>query len=101
MYGGIEAGGTKFVCAVAPEPNGTAVNGIVIPTKRPEETLARTIAFFSPYKLDGLGIASFGPLDLCENSSTFGYITSTAKRGWTNCDLLTPLRIALRAPIKI
>ncbi len=101
MYGGIEAGGTKFVCAVAPQPDAPLVNRVVIPTTLPEETLAQTIEFFRPYTLQGLGIASFGPLDLRDSSATFGYITTTPKPGWRNCDLLTPLREAFHVPMKI
>jgi fructokinase len=101
MYGGIEAGGTKFVCGVAPQPDEPLVARTVIPTTQPEETLARTIEFFRPYTLEGLGVASFGPIDLHEKSATYGYITTTPKPGWGNCDLIGPLREALKVPVKL
>ncbi|HCS55796.1 MAG TPA: fructokinase, partial [Planctomycetaceae bacterium] len=45
LYGGIEAGGTKFVCAVGSGPG--EIEAIErFPTTTPEETLQRTIDFF-------------------------------------------------------
>ncbi|HEY7709729.1 MAG TPA: ROK family protein, partial [Candidatus Entotheonella sp.] len=60
-------------------------------------------AFFSPYRdrLAGLGIGSFGPLDLQPASPTFGWITSTPKPGWAPTDLVGTLRQALAVPIAL
>lgn len=46
-------------------------------------------------KLQALGMASFGPVDLATDSPTYGSITSTPKPGWANTDLLRPLRQGL------
>jgi fructokinase len=92
LYGGIEAGGTKFVCAVAANPTDEPVDITVIPTTTPEETLGKTIEFFKKHDLKALGVASFGPVDLHRDSPTYGYITATPKPGWRNTDLLEPLR---------
>ncbi len=87
-YGGIEAGGTKFVCAVAERPDGPLVSQITFPTTTPQETLARSIAFFKEYRLRALGIGTFGPVDLNPGSPTYGYITTTPKPKWQRGSLL-------------
>jgi len=89
MYGGIEAGGTKFVCAVASSPIAQPEAFETFPTTTPQETIERCLAFFRPYqaRLKALGIASFGPVDLHSESSRYGYITTTPKPGWQFTDL--------------
>ena len=100
MYAGIEAGGTKFVCAFGTNPDDLQ-QVTRFPTTTPEETIGRTIEFLreSPGKLEAVGIASFGPVDPDPNSPTFGYITSTPKAGWTHTDLAGPIRNALDLPV--
>lgn len=97
-YGGIEAGGTKFVCVVASSPDHIIAEER-FPTTTPHETIGRTIDFFRPYvetkQLDSIGIASFGPIDLNPKSSTYGYITTTPKPGWAQADLLGPITKSL------
>lgn len=87
-FGGVEAGGTKFVCAVGTGPDDIrAVE--TIETTTPEETLGKTVDFFRPFRdLAGIGIGSFGPVDPDPRSATFGYITSTPKHGWRNTDFV-------------
>ncbi|MGG1678151.1 ROK family protein [Neobacillus sp. NRS-1170] len=81
MLGGIEAGGTKFVCAVGDE-KGTIVDRIQIPTTTPDETIPKVIEFFKKYPIEAIGIGSFGPIDVIRESPTYGHITSTPKPGW-------------------
>lgn len=97
-YGSIEAGGTKFVCAVADEEL-SIIERISIPTTLPEETLAQVFDFFDRYELKRLGVGSFGPIDVNERSETYGYITSTPKNGWRNIDLLGLLKARYALPI--
>jgi len=87
LYGGIEAGGTKFRCAVATSPNSAPVAKLEVPTTTPDETLGKVIGFFKEHDLKALGIASFGPIDLRRESPTYGYITDTPKEVWRNTDL--------------
>jgi fructokinase len=98
LVGGIEAGGTKFVCAVGTGPHDVRAE-VRVPTTTPAETLGRVLAFFGEQAgrvpLAALGVASFGPVDLDPGSSTFGFITTTPKPGWRGVDLLGPLRRAL------
>jgi fructokinase len=100
LFGGLEAGGTKFVCAVGTGPDDLRAE-TRFPTTTPAETIRQAIEFFQPYRgqLTALGIASFGPVDLNPHSPTWGYITSTPKPGWANTDLAGPLRRALGVPV--
>lgn len=99
MYAGIEAGGTKFVCAVGTGPDDlTATTSF--PTTRPGETLGRVIDFLAEQGTpDAIGVASFGPVDLRVDSPTYGYITSTPKPGWKGTDVVGPLRRAFGVPV--
>lgn len=102
FYGGIEAGGTKFICAVSQKPP-HLVREVQFETTTPQETLESVCDFFSPYIRDGnlasIGLASFGPIDINKNSPTYGYITSTPKPNWENTDILGTLQRALGVPL--
>ncbi|MCC7370268.1 MAG: ROK family protein [Chloroflexi bacterium] len=104
LYGGIEAGGTKFVCAVGTGPDDLRAE-TVIETTTPDETIGRAIAFLQEQHaqapLAAIGIASFGPVDLNPRSETFGYITATPKPGWRFADLRGPIQRALGLPVAI
>lgn len=91
--GGVEAGGTSFVCVVGDE-HGRVERAVHIPTRDPHATLADVLAFFGddPAPIDAIGVAAFGPLELRPSDARFGFITSTPKPGWANTDLLGPLR---------
>ena len=98
-YGGVEAGGTKFVLVV-----GNAEDGIEarhsLPTTSPEETLAGVIAFFQAQEpISALGIASFGPLVLDPRRADYGGFGKTPKAGWSGAGLVGPLKEALNVPV--
>jgi fructokinase len=99
MFGGIEAGGTKFVCGIGSGPDDLEVEQF--PTSSPDITLRAVLAFFRNARrsVQSIGIGSFGPVDLHESSSDYGYITSTPKPGWANFDLLGAVRGALNLPV--
>ncbi|MDM5186779.1 ROK family protein [Bacillus sp. DX4.1] len=96
--GGIEAGGTKFVCGIGDE-TGNILERISFPTTTPEETMKQAISFFKGKKLDAIGVGSFGPVDLDETSDTYGYITSTPKPHWNNYNILGKLKEHFSIPI--
>ncbi len=102
LYGGIEAGGTKFVCALGSGP-GRIVSETRIETTSPDETLQRVVQFFRPAVIEKtigrIGVACFGPLDLDPRSSTYGFITSTPKQGWRNTDILRRLERELHVGV--
>jgi len=99
-YGGIEAGGTKFNCIIARDPDHILAEAR-FPTRSPRDTLSQVIAFFADahVPLAAIGIGSFGPIDLDPASPTFGYITRTPKLDWQNTDFVGCIRQALHVPI--
>lgn len=100
LIGGIEAGGTKMVCAIGDE-NGTIIDRKSFPTRQPKETFKDIISYFKEWDIKALGIGCFGPVDLNKNSETYGYITSTPKPGWANCDIVGTFMEALGVPVGI
>jgi fructokinase len=115
LCGGIEAGGTKFVCAVGTGPDDIRAE-VQFPTTTPQETISRAINFLLPFKarpalsssrghegpaegLAAIGISCFGPVYLDRASPTYGYITSTPKQGWANTDLAGPVGRAFDLPV--
>jgi fructokinase len=98
LYGGIEAGGTKFICAVGTGPDDLRMTQF--PTTRPDETFAGAVAFFQEQApLAAIGIGSFGPVDPNPASRTYGYITTTPKPGWAHVDFAGAIRRALGVPV--
>ncbi len=100
LFGGIEAGGTKFVCGIGSGPGDLKTEQF--PTTSPAETTAAAIAFFREHTgppIKAIGIASFGPVDLHPESPTFGYITSTPKLTWQNFNLAGTVAKALNVPV--
>jgi fructokinase len=102
LYGGIEAGGTKFICAVGSRPDDMREMAR-FPTTTPNETIQHAITFFRAHqqksKIGAIGIASFGPIDPNPLSPTFGNITTTPKPGWAQTDLRGPIQRALGVPV--
>jgi fructokinase len=102
IFAGIEAGGTKFVCAIG-NSNGEVLQRVAIPTTTPEETMPKVIEYFqkmyNEYKFEAIGIASFGPVDPDPNSPYFGYITTAPKPGWGNFNIVGSLKSVFNMPI--
>lgn len=103
LFGGIEAGGTKFICAVGNGPEDIRAD-VSIPTTTPAETIDRALAFFRKETavhgpLKAIGIAAFGPLNPDPGSPTWGTITTTPKPGWANTPLGNAVREALGVPV--
>jgi fructokinase len=96
LYGAIEAGGTKFECALA-----RGAESILalerIPTGAPDQTFDAVIRFFEVAQqqhgaIEAFGLASFGPLDLNPRSPGFGQLLATPKAGWSHYDMTARLR---------
>jgi fructokinase len=104
LYGGIEAGGTKFVCAVGTGPDDIRAE-TRFPTTTPDETIGKAIAFFKEAaeqeQIASIGIGSFGPLDLDPDSATYGFITTSPKAGWKHTDFAGRVARELGVPVKI
>lgn len=97
IFGGIELGGTKIVCGIGDE-NANVLERVSIPTTTPQETLEKCLEFFKNKGISSLGIGSFGPVDLNENSKTYGHITTTPKKGWEFVDVISAFK-PLNVPI--
>jgi fructokinase len=101
LYGGIEAGGTEFVCAIGTSPQ-DVITSEPIRTTTPRETFEQVIAFFRQHDpVDAVGIGTFGPLDLRRESPTWGYITKTPKPGWSDTRFAGVIGDALGVPVVI
>ena len=98
LYGGMEGGGTKFVCAVGSGPD-EIVEEVRFPTTTPVETLDLAIAFFQKYDLSAIGLAPFGPLDLDPASPAYGSITATPKPGWAGTNVVAIFRRIFNIPL--
>ncbi len=100
MLGGIEAGGTKFICGLGTGPENLQTKSF--PTRTPDETIPEIIKYFQENggsDLRSIGIASFGPVDLDPESPTFGFVTSTPKPGWANFNFAGAIKNALNVPV--
>lgn len=86
LLAGIEAGGTKFVAALA-TPAGERLAQTRIATTSPAETLGAVAEFFRAASaahgpIAGFGIASFGPVIVDPAHPDHGRFTTTPKPGW-------------------
>jgi fructokinase len=99
--GGIEAGGTRWNCAVG----GDGVEPARVETfatTTPAETIGRAIEFFAAVPdLEALGVGLFGPVEVRPDSPRWGTITTTPKPGWREVDVIGPLAAALGVPIAL
>ena len=102
LFGGIEAGGTKFVCAVGTGPDDLREE-TRFSTTTPDETIGQAIEFFEAQAknepLAAIGIASFGPVDPDPTSDSWGYITTTPKPNWANTEFAGAIKKVLNVPV--
>jgi fructokinase len=100
LLGAVEAGGTKFICAVGTS-SGALIDQTRIPTGAPVETMDGVVSFFRGYSRDlaAIGIGSFGPIGLQRGSPAYGHITSTPKIAWRNFDIVGTIQRAFDAPV--
>ena len=101
LFGGVEAGGTKFLCGIGKGPDDLqSVSSI--PTTTPAATLDRVVRYFRQQpQLTAIGIGSFGPVDIDPDSSVYGRILQTPKSDWVDTDILHIIRNALGVPVVI
>jgi fructokinase len=100
LLGGIEGGGTKFVCAVGHGPGAGLLARASFKTEvGPAALFEAVVAWFREQQrlhgeLAAIGLASFGPVDLDVSSPSYGHITTTPKPNWANADVVGPLKRA-------
>ncbi|HEX8937915.1 MAG TPA: ROK family protein [Sphingomicrobium sp.] len=101
VYAGVELGGTKCVAILARGPE-DIIERKVVPTTAPEATLGPIEAILRiwclAHRFDALGIASFGPVDLDQQSASYGQIVRTTKPGWSGTDVALRLERACGVP---
>jgi fructokinase len=102
-FGAVEAGGTKFVCAIADE-RGMLHAEARFPTADPGSTLAAVCRFLVERsrplgRLSAIGVGSFGPINLDRQSAKYGFIGNTPKKGWNNIDIVGVLRREFPCPV--
>lgn len=105
LFGAIEGGGTKFICAVG-SPGQAPLQLDSIPTTDPAATLAACLRFFGNARqqhgpIAALGIACFGPLQLQRDADDYGCLLDTPKSGWSGASILAPLQAELAIPVAI
>ena len=92
LIGGVEAGGTKIVCAI-----GDAFGNVLLeerfPTETPELSIPRAIEFFKNAELEygqvsKFGIGTFGPAGVYKQRDDYGKILATPKQGWEGADFV-------------
>ncbi len=103
LLAGIEAGGTKYVCAVAQNP-AEPLQETRFPTRSPQETLQEAVEFFqdaikSYGPIAAMGIGTFGPANINPRSPGYGEILTTPKKGWAGFNVVQALRDGLVDPI--
>jgi fructokinase len=104
MIGAVEAGGTKFVLALA-DHEGDLRDHTVITTRSPGETFADMQQWFAAGEtrhgsIDAFGIGSFGPIGLDRSKPDFATFTRTPKPGWSGASFNEALA-GFDAPINL
>lgn len=104
MLGGVEAGGTKIICAVGSSPDQILASE-AIPTTDPAISFQKVCAFFDKAKaehgrLDAIGVAAFGPVDIDPGSPAYGTVLRTPKPGWAGANWVDGLH-RLPCPVTV
>ncbi len=93
LYGAIEAGGTKFVCAVG-NAQLEVIERVSFETLNQEKQCHKLFLFSKNMKQNcpALLLVLSGPIDIHPESKTYGYITRTPKIPWRNFDFIGYLK---------
>lgn len=100
LFGAVEIGGTKTDVAIGSSPTDLS-EPHRIPTGSPDETLTSVVEHLQRHRVEAVGVASFGPLDLDPSSPGYGRMLSTPKPGWSGVDVLGALSSGLEAPVAL
>lgn len=100
----VETGGTKILAALIDGGGARLAEGRWS-TTTPAQALDDITGFIAAHapdgKVAGIGIASFGPLDVDRASPDYGVMPATPKPHWTGSNLRRDLATALSAPALI
>ena len=102
VVAGVELGGTKCIATLALGAD-LIIEQKTVATTTPVETLGHLRAilddWYNQYLFPAVGIASFGPINLDQNSPCYGAIQKTTKRGWAGTQVLDALTAHLPVPV--
>ncbi|TCP36981.1 ROK family protein [Sphingomonas sp. BK235] len=99
LIAGVELGGTKCIAVLSRGPD-AILEEVRVPTTRPEETLPALEAALDQWRgVEGIGVASFGPVSIDPHSGDYGRITSTPKPHWANTDIARRLGARYGVPV--
>lgn len=94
----MELGGTKTLVG-----SGTSIEDLTdnlrLDTASPELTLAEICEHLESAGVGGVGIASFGPIELRREHERYGYITTTPKPGWSSTNVAGFVAERLSVPV--
>ena len=91
LFGALEAGGTKMVCAIGDE-YGQVLEQTSITTTTPDETMPKIFEFFDGKEIEAMGVACFGPVDVRKGSATYGNILNTPKIAWRDFPIVQNIK---------
>jgi fructokinase len=100
---GVEMGGTKCICTLGTGPDDIRAQQ-AFPTQDPQTTLGAIANLLDQWRGTfgepaSIGVASFGPVDLRQDSPTYGWIGATPKELWQHFDLLGFFRRRFAVPV--
>ena len=99
-FAGVELGGTKSIAVLS--IGDMIIDRRRVPTTDPATTLAALREILDEWQaqgpLSGLGIASFGPIQIDRAGSGFGNMLPTPKPGWTGAPVAATLVDGLSCP---
>ncbi len=99
-YGALEAGGTKMVCAIGDE-NKNIIDRISIPTDTPDQSVPVMIDYFKKHNISALGIGTFGPANVNQNSASYGVILKSPKKAWEGFNFYRTFTDALKCLVVV
>ncbi|SDO15987.1 ROK family protein [Alkalicoccus daliensis] len=100
LFGAIEAGGTKCICAVADE-EGVIQEQFSLPTASPEITLDQILVFFKKHPIEAIGIGMFGPVNIDASSPDYGQVLASPKKDWQQVNVYQYFKDRIQVPIYI
>lgn len=102
VYGVIEGGGSKFICAVGTETK--LIEESMFQTVNPQQTMAEVVEFFKTYQanygnLKSIAIGTFGPIIVDHTAKNYGEILQTSNKAWRGFNMYQFVRGAINVPV--
>ncbi len=93
LIAGVELGGTKTIAVLG--RGSKILDRFQVATTTPSETLGAIAATLRAWRPAAIGIASFGPVAIHRDDSSYGQILATPKAAWQGADLLAALDVGV------